>query len=116
MSDEKKSPWGILTGIRPAKIAMKLLTEGKTDDEVVAYFINVCGTTAQKAALVLETAKQELPVKQAMYPDGISLYIGIPFCPTRCLYCSFVTCGTRQATKLIPDYLEIGRASCRERV
>ncbi len=105
MSDEKKSPWGILTGIRPAKIAMKLLTEGKTDDEVVAYFINVCGTTAQKAALVLETAKQELPVKQAMYPDGISLYIGIPFCPTRCLYCSFVTCGTRQAAKLIPDYL-----------
>lgn len=105
MNDEKKSPWGILTGIRPAKIAMKLLTEGKTDDEVVAYFTNVCGTTAQKAALVLETAKQELPVRQAMYPDGISLYIGIPFCPTRCLYCSFVTCGTRQAAKLIPDYL-----------
>lgn len=105
MNDEKKSPWGILTGIRPAKIAMKLLTEGKTDDEIIAYFTGVCGTTAQKAALVLETAKQELPVKQTMYPDGISLYIGIPFCPTRCLYCSFVTCGTRQAAKLIPDYL-----------
>lgn len=105
MNDEKKSPWGILTGIRPAKIAMKLLTEGETDDEIIAYFTGVCGTTAQKAALVLETARQELPVKQAMYPDGISLYIGIPFCPTRCLYCSFVTCGTRQAAKLIPDYL-----------
>ncbi len=105
MNDEKKSPWGILTGIRPAKIAMKLLTEGKTNDEIIAYFTGVCGTTAQKAALVLETARQELPVKQAMYPDGISLYIGIPFCPTRCLYCSFVTCGTRQAAKLIPDYL-----------
>lgn len=41
-----------------------------------------------------------------MYKNGISLYIGIPFCPTRCLYCSFVTCGTRQAAKLIPDYVE----------
>ncbi len=102
---ERKSPWGILTGIRPAKIASKLLLAGHSDTEVINYFMKECGTTQEKAALVLETAKCELPIRAAMDEDGISLYIGIPFCPTRCLYCSFVTCGTRQAAKLIPDYL-----------
>lgn len=105
MNEERKSPWGILNGIRPAKIATKLLLEGKTDQEVIAYFTEVCGAETGKAALALQTAKCELPIREAMYPDGVSIYIGIPFCPTRCLYCSFVTCGTRQAARLIPDYL-----------
>lgn len=103
---EKQSPWGILTGIRPAKLATKLLLAGQSDQEVLRYFQEECGTTAEKAALVLETAQAELPIRHGMDPFGISLYVGIPFCPTRCLYCSFVTCGTRQAAKLIPDYLD----------
>ena len=103
--NEKQSPWGILNGIRPAKIASKLLLEGKSDGEVIDYFMKECGTTKEKAHLVLETARCELPIRAAIEEDGISLYIGIPFCPTRCLYCSFVTCGTRQAAKLIPEYL-----------
>ncbi len=106
MSENTKTPWGILTGIRPAKLATKLLREGKTDEDVLNYFINECGTTAAKAALALETAKAEMPVEDGMDKDGISLYVGIPFCPTRCLYCSFVTCGTKQAAKLIPEYLD----------
>ncbi len=106
MNEEKKSPWGILNGIRPAKIAAKLLMEGKTDQEVADYFMNTCGTSRGKATLALQVAKCEQPVREAMYPDGVSIYIGIPFCPTRCLYCSFVTCGTRQAAKLIPEYVE----------
>lgn len=105
MNNETK-PWGILNGIRPAKIAAKLLIDGKTDEEVMSYFVNECGTTEKKAALVIETAKCELPIRKSMYEDGISLYIGIPFCPSRCLYCSFVTCGTKQAAKLIPEYVE----------
>ncbi len=106
MNETTKTPWGILTGIRPAKLATKLLREGKTQQDVLDYFRNDCGTTQAKAALALETAKAEMPVEDAMDKDGISLYVGIPFCPTRCLYCSFVTCGTRQAAKLIPEYLE----------
>ncbi len=106
MSETTNTPWGILTGIRPAKLATKLLREGKTDRDVMDYFLNECGTTEAKAALALETAKAEMPVEDAMDKDGISLYVGIPFCPTRCLYCSFVTCGTRQAAKLIPEYLD----------
>ena len=105
MSYENK-PWGILNGIRPAKIATKLLLEGKSPQEVTDYFVNECGTSRDKATLALQVAKCELPIRQNMYDDGISIYIGIPFCPTRCLYCSFVTCGTKQAAKLIPEYVE----------
>lgn len=105
MNYENK-PWGSLTGIRPVKIAVKLLLEGKSDEEVTDYFINQFGTSEKKAKLALQTARSELPVRDAMYEDGVSIYIGIPFCPSRCLYCSFVTCGTKQAAKLIPDYLE----------
>ena len=100
------TPWGILTGIRPAKIATKHLLEGKTATQVARIFEEEYGCLPQKANLVAEVAKAELPIRKNMYKDGVSVYIGIPFCPTRCLYCSFVTCGTRQAAKLMDSYIE----------
>ena len=84
-------PWGILNGIRPVKIAMKLLNTGMSDDEVVAHFKNEYNATEDKARLTLGIAKVEKPIIDGMKPNGISLYIGIPFCPTRCSYCSFVS-------------------------
>ncbi|MBQ2614506.1 MAG: coproporphyrinogen dehydrogenase HemZ [Clostridia bacterium] len=105
MNEETKRPWGILTGIRPAKIATNLLLEGKSKEEILLHFIKECETTPEKAALAYEIACRELAIEKQMEKNGISIYIGIPFCPTRCLYCSFVTCGTRQAAKLIPDYV-----------
>ena len=106
ITDETKSPWGILTGIRPAKIVTKLLDEGMSDDEVISYFINECGTTYEKASLALEAARALRPIRDDRYRDGVSIYIGIPFCPSRCLYCSFVTNGTKQAAALMPEYIE----------
>ena len=79
ITDETKSPWGILTGIRPAKIATKLLDEGMSDDEVISYFINECGTTYEKASLALEAARALRPIRDDMYQDGGSIYIGIRF-------------------------------------
>ncbi len=99
-------PWGILTGIRPAKIAVKALREGKSPEAVVEYFVKECGTNLSKANLALEVALTEAPIIDKMYPDGVSLYIGIPFCPSRCLYCSFVTNGTERARRLMPEYTE----------
>lgn len=99
-------PWGILTGIRPAKIAVKLLREGKSPEAVVEYFVKECGANLSKANLALEVALTEAPIIDKMYPDGVSLYIGIPFCPSRCLYCSFVTNGTERARRLMPEYIE----------
>lgn len=99
-------PWEILTGIRPAKIAVKLLREGKSPEAVVEYFVKECGANLSKANLALEVALTEAPIIDKMYPDGVSLYIGIPFCPSRCLYCSFVTNGTERARRLMPEYIE----------
>ena len=99
-------PWGILNGIRPVKIAMKLLNGGMSDDEVVAHFKNEYNATEDKARLTLGIAKVEKPIIDEMKPNGISLYVGIPFCPTRCLYCSFVTNSIFRSKSLIPQYLE----------
>lgn len=107
MDNITNSPWGVLTGIRPAKIATKLLLSGMTDSEAADYFAREYGAHIQKARLAVSVARAELPIRDAMYDDGVSIYIGIPFCPTRCLYCSFVTCGTRQAAKLTDKYIEM---------
>ncbi len=107
MDNITNSPWGVLTGIRPAKIATKLLLDGMSDNEAADYFAREYGTDIQKARLAVSVARAELPIRDAMYKDGVSIYIGIPFCPTRCLYCSFVTCGTRQAAKLTDKYIEM---------
>lgn len=101
---EKKLPWGSLTGIRPAKIAARLLKSGMTEEEAAEYFVSEYGADIEKGRLAAEVAAAERPICDAMLPDGVSVYIGIPFCPTRCLYCSFVTCGTRQAARLIDEY------------
>lgn len=107
MDNITNSPWGILTGIRPAKIATKLLLGGMSNSEAADYFVREYGTSVQKARLAVSVARAELPIRNSMYADGVSIYIGIPFCPTRCLYCSFVTCGTRQAAKLTDKYIEM---------
>ncbi len=106
MTDNTK-PWGILTGIRPSKIATKLLIDGMSAYDAAEYFMREYGTSKDKAQLAVSVAEAELPIRRDMYQDGVSIYIGIPFCPTRCLYCSFVTCGTRQAAKLIGSYTEM---------
>ncbi len=103
---EVKSPWGILTGIRPVKIACKQMKSGLSARDTVEYFINEFGATREKAELAVRVAEIELPIIDSMDKKGISIYIGIPFCPTRCLYCSFVSNSVASSAKYIPDYLE----------
>ncbi len=99
-------PWGILNGIRPVKIAVKLLNSGMSDTEVVDYFKSEYSVAEEKAKLALSIAKVEKPIIDSLKPKGISLYVGIPFCPTRCLYCSFVTNSIAHSARYIPDYLD----------
>ena len=106
MTENTKSPWGVLTGIRPSKIATKLLLGGMSTDDTVKYFVREYGADEKKARLATEVAQVELPIRKNMSESGVSIYIGIPFCPTRCLYCSFVTCGTKQAARLTDKYVE----------
>lgn len=82
-------PWGILTGIRPVKIVHDLLDKNIHEQEIINVLTNEYKLDMQKTMLILDIAKRQ---RQYIYPlddNRFSLYIGIPFCPTRCLYCSF---------------------------
>lgn len=85
----RRLPWGVMTGIRPAKPIRQLLCAGKPEEEILSYMQNLYGASEQKLRLALEVAKNELSLIAQNGKDDIGLYIGIPFCPTRCLYCSF---------------------------
>lgn len=88
----KELPWGNLTGIRPTKIAMTMIEEGKTDEEITAFLKENHKVSDEKTALSLDIAHREKELLDVLhYEDGYSVYIGIPFCPTTCLYCSFTS-------------------------
>lgn len=89
---KEKLPWGTLTGIRPTKIPMKFLEEGKSRDEIKKYMQDTYFASDEKIELSMDIAERELELLRKIdYKDGYSLYIGIPFCPTTCLYCSFTS-------------------------
>lgn len=89
---KKSLPWGTMTGIRPTKVALKLLEENVLEESVLEHYQKEYGTTEQKAKICLEVAKKEKSLlEKVQYEDGYSLYIGIPFCPSTCLYCSFTS-------------------------
>ena len=88
----KTLPWGNLTGIRPTKIPMKLLEEGKSREEIYRYMKDTYLASDEKIELATDIAERENAIlKKIDYDNGYSLYIGIPFCPTTCLYCSFTS-------------------------
>ncbi len=89
---QKELPWGTLTGIRPTKIPMTMLEERKPEEEILDYMKQTYFISDEKGQLSLEIAKREKELLSTLhYKDGYSLYIGIPFCPTTCLYCSFTS-------------------------
>ncbi|MBQ9438537.1 MAG: coproporphyrinogen dehydrogenase HemZ [Lachnospiraceae bacterium] len=88
----KTLPWGTLTGIRPTKIAMDLLKQGEGEEAVLARMEEWYLASSKKSLLALEIAQREKRfIERIAHPEGYSFYIGIPFCPTRCLYCSFAS-------------------------
>lgn len=88
----RELPWGTLTGIRPTKIAMTKLGEGWTETEIRRYMKETYLASDAKIDLSIEIAERERGLLSAIdYERGYSLYIGIPFCPTTCLYCSFTS-------------------------
>ncbi len=98
------SPWGLLTGVRPAKVAAQYLEGGfgvmKTRKLLATeYFLN-----PKKAFLATAVAQNELKLTKDMRADDCSVYISIPFCPTRCAYCSFVS-ASQKMLSMLDDYL-----------
>ena len=103
----RELPWGTLSGIRPTKIAMKLLDAGTSDDEVFRYMKDVYLASDEKAQLSVDIAKREKALLDKVdYDNGYSLYIGIPFCPSTCAYCSFTSYPLGVWRKSVDRYLD----------
>ena len=108
----RKLPWGTLTGIRPTKIPMAMLEEGASDEEIKTYMEETYYCSEEKIRLSTDIAKWERKLLEPIdYEDGYSLYVGIPFCPSTCLYCSFTSYPLVKWQKRVDEYLD---ALCKE--
>ena len=100
-------PWGTLTGIRPTKIPMSMLEEGKSEEEITSYMKETYFASDEKIDLSIQVAQRELELLQKIdYENGYSLYIGVPFCPSTCLYCSFTSYPIGLWSKRVDEYLD----------
>lgn len=99
-------PWGILTGVRPVKL-LRRLAEESNEEQAVKKFENDFFVSNEKIALSRETEHNERKILELSRPESFSLYVGIPFCPSRCSYCSFVMASIERAEKLIEPYTKL---------
>lgn len=99
-------PWGILTGVRPVKL-LRRLAEESSEEQAVKKFEKDFFVSNEKIALSRETEHNERKILELSRPESFSLYVGIPFCPSRCSYCSFVMASIERAKKLIDPYAKL---------
>ena len=103
----KNAPaWGALSGVRPTKLTTRCLKAGLSDEETIRHMENTYFVTPQRAKLSLDCSKATMEAASKLSKDDVSLYVGIPFCPTRCAYCSFVSRTIGKRTELMEPYLE----------
>ena len=103
--------WGMLTGVRPSKVATELLRRGMSKSSVRKVLSSTYHVYLKKAALATDVAIREQKIIGTPNARDCSVYISIPFCPTRCTYCSFVSYTSKRLLSLIPEYLTL---LCRE--
>ena len=98
-------PWGMLSGVRPVKLPTRAMEAGASPRQAEAMLRDRYRVSPLRRQLAMDCAQASLAVKRDLKPQEISLYVGIPFCPTRCAYCSFIS-ASGSANRLIPDYLD----------
>ncbi|MCR4830523.1 MAG: coproporphyrinogen dehydrogenase HemZ [Pseudobutyrivibrio sp.] len=103
----KTLPWGTLTGIRPTKISLGMIEEGASDEEITDYMKRTYLTSQDKIDLSLQVSHMEHKLLSKIdYDNGYSVYIGIPFCPSTCLYCSFTSYPIGLWKKKLDEYID----------
>ena len=102
----KLPPWGALSGVRPTKITTKHLLEGGTHKSADKLMRDTYYVTKERRELALDCSASTVRAASLLNPTDVSLYVGIPFCPTRCIYCSFVSRTIGKRSDLIEPYLE----------
>ena len=99
-------PWGALAGVRPTKITTRHMLEGGTPASADALLRSVYYVTPDRRRLAVECSASTVRAAKLLEPGDVSLYVGIPFCPTRCTYCSFVSRTIGRKTELLEPYLQ----------
>lgn len=99
--------WGMLVGVRPSKVATEMFSQGMSKTRVKKTLVSDYFVIPKKAALATEVALNEAEFVENVDPLACSVYISIPFCPTRCAYCSFVSYTSKKLLDTIPDYLSM---------
>ena len=98
--------WGALAGVRPTKITTKHLLEGGTESSAHRLLKDVYFVTPQRRQLAVDCSRSTVAAARKLESKDVSLYVGIPFCPTRCAYCSFVSRSVGKRTELLEPYLQ----------
>ena len=99
-------PWGMLTGVRPDKPVTQLLEQGQSPEDVRAWMLDHYFVTPERTDLAMETGTMAYHASRRLQPRDVPVYVGIPFCPTRCVYCSFVSQSVEKSFKLVPPYVD----------
>lgn len=102
---KRSLPWGVLTGIRPVKIVHQLLEMGLDEEEVIKSLRNKCYVSNERASLALRIGINDRRFIKNISKNSVSIYIGIPFCPSRCYYCSFTSNSIEKSRNLIRPYI-----------
>ncbi len=102
-----RPPWGVLTGIRPVKLVRELTEKLGDRDAVKRYLQEECFVSQEKIELALRAASHETEIVRLSRSESASLYVSIPFCPSRCQYCSFVSRTVERAGKLVEEYVTL---------
>ena len=101
----QEPPWGALTGVRPVKLPTRAMLAGATPRQAQRELERDFRVSPVRASLAVDCAKASLAVDREVRDDQVSVYIGVPFCPTRCAYCSFVSADVGRTLKLVEPYL-----------
>ena len=99
--------WGMLTGVRPVRLVYRYRERGMDDKQIREHLHRDYFVSDEKIDLLLRTANKEKQILDLSRPESFSLYLSIPFCPSRCHYCSFVSHSVERAKKLIPEYVTL---------
>jgi oxygen-independent coproporphyrinogen-3 oxidase len=98
-------PWGILTGIRPVKVSKMLMDKGLAQEDAIDILVDSYLLREDKARLITDVSLNQNPILAALKKNSYSIYVGIPFCPTRCFYCSFPTLITHKNKDIMEEYV-----------
>lgn len=100
-------PWGVMSGIRPAKSVRQFFEDGKNYDEIKEILKDIYEVSPEKCDLAIKVAENERKILKRIKENSVSLYIGIPFCPSRCMYCSFVSTDVKNSGKYMDEFSDL---------